>query len=125
MIPSGATEQMARTPALFDHALAELGHGNGIWGPFSFKDYAARAAITASRSTPEYISVDHFHRLPSALKRADAMVLRLYAYKAVSTIFSCSMTSSSKELLLRPIYQRQAFASSIPLLSSRRSPRLT
>lgn len=77
MIPSGATKQMARTPALFDHALAELGHGNGIWGPFSFKDYAARAAITASRSTPEYISVDHFHRLPSALKRADAMVLRL------------------------------------------------
>lgn len=78
----------ALLPALFDYALSEMGRQDGVWGPCSFRDYAARTAAKASRTTPEYISIDHFDRLPSALRREQTMVLRLGEATGTGTQFA-------------------------------------
>ena len=55
-----------------------LGSGLPVWEPRGFKAYLAQHGLsTNGRKTPEYISVDSREALPSALRSAGVMVLRL------------------------------------------------
>ena len=53
--------------------------GGSVFGPTSFRDYVEMHGLGSVGRTPDLISIDSHERLPSELRYADAMVLRLGA----------------------------------------------
>lgn len=63
---------------VFEPALAEMeSRGTSIYGPTSFQDYVSRHDIDVRGRTPRYISIDSLDELPTELRDANVMVLRL------------------------------------------------
>lgn len=73
---------------IFSYALRSLGGVDGITAPMSFRDYVKASGVDIRRTTPEYISIDSYGRLPVLLRKASAMIFRLGESEGTGTQFS-------------------------------------
>jgi hypothetical protein len=65
-------------PDIFEPALRQMSSaGPTLYGPISFRSYVEANGLAARGATPTYISIDSLEALPTSLRTAGAMVLRL------------------------------------------------